>query len=78
MPDLLHTGHDVVATAGSDVADVAHLSQKWSIPSGSPFRVTIDQADAVAAVINMTGDRVWAALFRRIGRKDLLKPHEAA
>ncbi len=80
MPELVHKGHDVMAPAGSDVADVARaIAKVVDTPFGKrPFRVTIDPADAGAEVINMMGDRVRVELFRRIGMEDLLKPHETA
>ena len=80
MPELVHKGHDVMAPAGSDVADVARaIAKVVDIPFGKrPFHVTIDPADAGAEVINMMGDRVRTELFRRIGMEDLLKPHQAA
>jgi NAD(P)-dependent dehydrogenase (short-subunit alcohol dehydrogenase family) len=80
MPEPVHKGHDVMAPAKSDVADVARaIAKVVDAPFGKrPFRVTIDPADAGAEVINMMGDRVRAELFRRIGIEDLLKPHEAA
>jgi hypothetical protein len=80
MPELIHKGHQVMAPANSDVADVARaIARVVDTPFGKcPFRVTIDPADAGAKVINMMGDRVRAELFRRIGMEDLLKPHEAA
>ncbi len=80
MPELVHKGHDVMAPAGSDVADVARaIANVIDTPYGQrPFRVTIDPADAGAEVINMMGDRVRAELFRRIGMEDLLRPHSAA
>jgi NAD(P)-dependent dehydrogenase (short-subunit alcohol dehydrogenase family) len=80
MPELVHKGHDVMAPAGSDVADVARaIAKVVDTPFGKrPFRVTIDPADAGAEVINMMGDRVRVELFRRIGMEDLLKPYGAA
>ena len=76
---LVQKGHDVMAPAGSDVADVARaITKVVDTPFGNrPFRVTIDPADAGAEVINMVGDRVRTE-FRRIGMEDLLKPREAA
>ena len=80
MPDVVHNGHDVMAPAGSDVADVARAIGKVvdTAFGKRPFRVTIDPADAGAEIIKRMGDRVRVELFRRIGMEDLLKPHEAA
>ena len=80
IPEFVHKGNDVMAPAGSDVADVARaIAEVVDTPFGKrPFRITIDPADAGAEVINMMGDRVRIELLRRIGMDDLLKPHGAA